>query len=68
MKGIPIKKVKEVVTDMMIRVEMQDVSKHLGRTLLAGQAKKLSIGIAFLGNPKLCIIEEPTVGVDPQAA
>lgn len=35
--------------------------KHLS----GGQKRKLSVGIAIIGDPKIVILDEPTAGVDP---
>ena len=40
--------------------------KKLG-TLSGGMAQKVSAALAFLFNPKIIILDEPTAGLDPQA-
>ena len=35
--------------------------------LSGGQRRRLSFGIAFIGNSKFIILDEPTSGVDPKA-
>ncbi|KAF0986036.1 hypothetical protein HZS_2160, partial [Henneguya salminicola] len=37
------------------------------KNLSGGQKRKLSIGIAFIGNPFFVILDEPTSGVDPES-
>lgn len=32
-----------------------------------GMKRRLNLGVAFLNNPQLLILDEPTVGVDPQS-
>jgi ABC-type multidrug transport system ATPase subunit len=33
--------------------------------LSGGNLRKLSLACAFIGNPKIIIIDEPTIGLDP---
>lgn len=52
-------------------LEMVNLSEVFGRsasTLSHGMYKRVGIAQAFLGNPKVVILDEPTAGLDPHAA
>jgi len=36
-------------------------------TLSGGNKRKLSVGIATLGNPPIILLDEPSAGMDPEA-
>lgn len=48
-------------------IDLIDVSAADGfvRHLSGGQKRKLSVGIAIIGDPRIIILDEPTAGVDP---
>ncbi len=46
-------------------VELTEYAKRLVSNLSGGQQSRVSLAIALLGHPKLLVLDEPTVGVDP---
>lgn len=61
MKGLGKAEAEAVIKDV-------DLTKHAGQlvsTLSGGQKSRVSLGIALLGKPRLLVLDEPTVGVDP---
>jgi len=42
-------------------------SVHFVFVSIGGMKRKLSVAIAFVGNSKTVILDEPTAGVDPYA-
>ncbi|CAH0549112.1 unnamed protein product [Brassicogethes aeneus] len=53
--------VKKTIKD----VDLVDKAKSKAKHLSGGQKRKLSVGIAVIGDPKIIILDEPTAGVDP---
>ncbi len=57
-KSLHLKEVCEVV-------RLYDVRKKLIRTLSKGYKQRVGIAGALVGDPKIVILDEPTVGLDP---
>ena len=49
-------------------VGLPEVFNRTGKTLSHGMYKRVGIAQAFMGEPKLIILDEPTAGLDPHAA
>lgn len=52
---------------LLERMEMTDKAKKLGKELSKGMQQKLSICCALLPSPKVILLDEPLVGLDPHA-
>ena len=47
-----------------------NLSEHRNKpagTLSGGNKRKLSVGIAIVGNPPIILLDEPSAGMDPEA-
>lgn len=65
LKGLPPKKVKAEMEKMLKDLQIPHKRDELPSALSGGMKRKLSIAIAFLGEAKCVILDEPTAGVDP---
>jgi Cu-processing system ATP-binding protein len=52
-------------TELYSRFEIEKISSKKLRTLSGGTRQKISACIAFLFNPSMLILDEPTAGLDP---
>lgn len=53
------------VSDLIAKVGLPGQANQLVSSLSGGQKSRVSLAIALLGQPKLLVLDEPTVGVDP---
>lgn len=55
------------IDDVLARVALTENANHQVHTFSGGMKRRLNFGVALLHSPKLLILDEPTVGVDPQS-
>lgn len=65
--GLRGKLLKERVEEALEFVGLQDRAKEMPATFSGGMKRRLNIACAIMHHPKLIIMDEPTVGIDPQS-
>lgn len=55
------------IQEVLDMVGLKDRQKDLVKTFSGGMKRRVNIAAALLHNPKLLILDEPTVGIDPQS-
>nr|XP_015801059.2 phospholipid-transporting ATPase ABCA3 [Nothobranchius furzeri] len=67
LKGYPKEKISDEVDRILHILNLEDKQKARSKTLSGGMKRKLSIGIALIGDSKVVMLDEPTSGMDPSA-
>ncbi len=65
MMGHPKGRIREVVDEVLESVDMTDKADALVSNLSGGQKQRVSLSVALIGSPKLMVLDEPTIGLDP---
>ena len=65
--GLRGAELKNRVEEVSKVIGIQERLKDRVKTYSGGMKRRLNIGVALLHNPELIIMDEPTVGIDPQS-
>ncbi|KAH6935518.1 hypothetical protein HPB50_006588 [Hyalomma asiaticum] len=67
LRGIREQSVPDVIKQTLEFVDMTEFADFTVGTYSGGTRRKLSLAVAFVGNPNVVLLDEPTAAVDPPA-
>lgn len=67
LQGVPAKQLRAQVESLLSLLELTECADRLVKTYSGGMRKKLDIAGALVHHPPILFLDEPTLGLDPQA-
>jgi ABC-2 type transport system ATP-binding protein len=66
LKGIQNANLREFAQQLLRMVNLESDIDNKVINLSGGMARRVSIALSTIGNPKIIIFDEPTTGLDPE--
>jgi len=67
MAGLSSRDAKARTTELLEALTLTDRAKDAVKNYSGGMKRRINLGCALLHHPRLLLLDEPTVGIDPQA-
>jgi ABC-type multidrug transport system ATPase subunit len=65
LRGVPEDQLMEIVEGVVDQLELTPHRYKLAGRLSGGMKRKLCVAIALIGDPEVCLLDEPSAGLDP---
>lgn len=65
LKGVPVRERRGAVEEAIERANLSGRADHVARRLSGGQQRRLCFAQAIVHRPRVLLLDEPTVGLDP---
>lgn len=65
--GMSSRPLRQRVEELLVAVGLETRANQLPSTFSGGMKRRLNLAVALVHSPRLLLLDEPTVGVDPQS-